>query len=109
MSRAAEIRALLRGGRRVRTRHFDAYFRESPVGRPRVGLVVPRYQFRLVDRNRVKRRLREALRLEWLPRCHADGALDLLLRVHREAYGASYQALAETVGRLAESLCSHES
>ena len=57
----------------------------------------------------MKRRLREAVRLEWLPRCHEGGALDLLLRAHREAYDASFDALSETVGRLAESLCSQES
>lgn len=76
------------------------------MGRPRVGFIVPRYRFRLVDRNRVKRRLREAVRLRWLPGCGAGAPVDALLRAHREAYGASYSALAETVGRAAEALCS---
>lgn len=57
----------------------------------------------------MKRRLREAVRLEWLPRCREAAPLDALFRAHREAYGASYATLAESVAGLAESLCSDES
>ena len=39
-----------------------------PLSRlPRVGIVVPRHQHSAVDRNRLKRRLRELVRLELLP------------------------------------------
>jgi ribonuclease P protein component len=57
--------------------------------------VVPRYGNSAVLRNRVKRRLREALRLEVLPRL--DGlaqGVDVLVRARREAYGVPYARLA---------------
>jgi ribonuclease P protein component len=49
-----------------------------------------------VARNRVKRRLREVLRREVLPRLEAAGLfLDVLVRARREAYGASFAELRQ--------------
>ena len=39
----------------MRTPHFDLAWRESPVGHPRTAIVVPRYQFTAVARNRLRR------------------------------------------------------
>jgi len=50
---------------------------------PRVGFVIPRYRQSAVHRNRLKRRLREIVRLELLP---ALPVADLLIRVHPSAY-----------------------
>lgn len=59
-------------------------------------MVVPRYGNTAVRRNRVKRRLKEALRREILPRLDQDGraARDVLVRARREAYDTSYARLA---------------
>ena len=57
---------------------------------------MPKHRHRIVERNLVKRRLREVLRLEVLPRLEAGGLpVDVLVRAKREAYGASYAALSE--------------
>jgi ribonuclease P protein component len=57
-----------------------------------MGLIVPRYHSSAVARNRLRRRLREVWRREVQP---AQGALDLVVRTRREAYGASFVELRD--------------
>lgn len=59
---------------------FLLHFRENGLGRPRLGLVIPKKQARnAVLRNAIKRQAREAFRLK-----RADlPALDLVLRLTR--------------------------
>ena len=105
-----EIRALFRRGKRRRTRHLDAFVSPSPVAHPRLGIVVPKHKRNIVERNRVKRRLREIGRTELLPALRAAGApLDVLLRARPEAYGAAYAELREELRALVEELCSRAS
>ncbi|MDX1673655.1 MAG: ribonuclease P protein component [Longimicrobiales bacterium] len=95
ITRGAEIRALFKRGKRSRTPHLDVLFSDSPASFSRVGLVVPRHGNTAVRRNRVKRRLKEALRREVLPRLDAaDARVDLMVRARREAYDVSYARLA---------------
>ena len=56
----------------------------------RVGIVVPLYKHSAVARNRLKRRLRELIRLEWLP---VLPALDVVLKVVPPAYDRDFAAL----------------
>jgi ribonuclease P protein component len=59
-----------------------------------VGLIVPRHGRRVVDRNRLKRRLREILRTEVVPRLRAeDACIDILVRARREAYTLPHKQL----------------
>ncbi|MBI4538527.1 MAG: ribonuclease P protein component [Gemmatimonadetes bacterium] len=110
MRRAKEIRELLRRGKRRETPHLDVFLRASPAAHPRVGLVVPRYGRRVVERNRLRRRLREAARLELLPRLRAaGGSTDVLLRARRAAYGAEFRELRAEIADLAGELCSEGS
>jgi ribonuclease P protein component len=109
LRRGTEIRAALRTGRRVRTRYFDLYVAPAPAGCLRVALVVPRHGRSIVARNRVKRRLREAVRLEFLPRCRGRLASDIVVRARPEAYDAPLAALAAEFVRCARRLCSERS
>jgi ribonuclease P protein component len=60
-----------------------------------------------VDRNRVKRRLREVGRKEVLSRLRVSGvSLDLLIRARREAYGIAYRELRKELIEMIEELCS---
>jgi ribonuclease P protein component len=94
LTRGSEIRAVLARGKRIRTRHLDVYDSASPVSRSRIGLIVPRHGGRIVDRNLVKRRLREILRKEILPRLRSpEQNRDVLVRARREAYGAAFSEL----------------
>jgi ribonuclease P protein component len=79
----------------------------SPVARPRIGIVVPKHKHDIVDRNLVKRRLRDAARRFVLPLLRSRGAaLDVMLRARPEAYGAPYAEMRDDLVALAEELCS---
>ena len=68
---------------------------------PRVGFIVPRYKHSAVDRNRLKRRLRELVRLELLP---GLPPMDVVLRVAPHAYARDVDALREEIRKAARSL-----
>lgn len=57
---------------------------------PRVGIIVPRHSHSAVDRNRIKRRLREIVRTE---RLVASGAGTMVVFALPAAYGASFDTL----------------
>jgi ribonuclease P protein component len=64
---------------------------------------VPRHQHSAVDRNRLKRRLRELVRVELLPSLRAlppsaaRTSVDISIRARREAYTATMDALRHDV------------
>ena len=103
ITRGSEIRLLFKRGKRNRTPHLDVLVADSPGSFSRVGLVVPRHGHSAVERNTVKRRLREALRREVLPALDARaGRVDLMVRARREAYGVAYDELAGELVRWLE-------
>lgn len=107
ITRSAEIRAVFRRGKRSGTAHLDVFDSPSPLPYPRVGLVVPKHRHTVVERNLVKRRLREVLRLDVLPRLEAAGVnADILVRARREAYGIPYRTLRDELVRWTEGRCS---
>jgi ribonuclease P protein component len=55
-----------------------------------MGLIVPRFQSTAVARNRLRRRLREIWRRELQP---TAGAVDVVVRARRSAYGLSFEQL----------------
>jgi ribonuclease P protein component len=109
ITRAAEIRAIFRRGKRSGTAHLDVFSSPSPVAHPRVGVVVPKHRHGIVERNLVKRRIREVLRLEVLPRLEGHGcAWDVLVRARREAYDASFAEFRDELIGWVERRCSRE-
>lgn len=69
--------------------------------------MVPKHRHRIVDRNRLKRRLREIVRTGTLPGLNTGGfALDILIRARAEAYDANFQTLRAELARVTEDLCS---
>jgi ribonuclease P protein component len=67
----------------------------------RVGFVVPRYKQSAVARNRLKRRLRELVRLEWLPLLPP---MDVVVRVIPPAYQREFDALRAELRQARERL-----
>jgi ribonuclease P protein component len=103
ITRGPEIRDMFKRGKRSRTRHLDVLDSDSPASFARVGVVVPRYGHTAVRRNLLKRRLKEALRQELVPRLDGAGAArDVLVRARREAYDAGYGDLATQLRRWAD-------
>jgi ribonuclease P protein component len=73
--------------------HLDVRILASPLELPRIGIVVPRHHHTAVDRNRLKRRLRELVRLELLPALRGCPPIDLAIRARREAYSVPMDSL----------------
>ena len=77
--KAAEFEAVLKHRCAVRSRYFQVMGRPNDLGHARLGMIVSKRQFaRSVDRNRLRRQIREVFRLEVanLP------PLDLVVRPH---------------------------
>jgi len=88
----------------------EVFLAASPVSFCRFGLIVPKHGRRIVDRNRLKRRLREIGRRRVLPGLTRRGAMvDVLVRARREAYGATFDELVRDVEDAVEGLWSDES
>jgi ribonuclease P protein component len=98
LTRGVELQSVVREGKRIRTMHLDVRVIASPLGHPRVGIVVPRYSGSAVDRNRLKRRLRELVRIRLLS---IISSVDVVIRARSEAYAASFEALEADITRVA--------
>jgi ribonuclease P protein component len=85
-----DIARVFRCGRWVRGDTFDLISLIGSEGPPRIAVVVPLHGMRAVDRNRAKRRIREALR-----RTEVFGTLtgDIVLRARPSIYGRSYREI----------------
>jgi ribonuclease P protein component len=59
----------------------------------RIGIIVPRHQHSAVERNRLKRRLRELVRTVLLPALRDRPPADIAIRTRREAYTAEFADL----------------
>ncbi|MBW3534075.1 MAG: ribonuclease P protein component [Gemmatimonadetes bacterium] len=107
--RASDIRWLFRRGKRRRTVHLDIFFAPSPASRCRWGVVVPKHKHTIVERNRLKRRLREIGRTRVLPSLADAGLrLDVMVRARAEAYDASFSELCDEMDQATEALCSDD-
>ena len=89
---------MLEKGKRQRTTSLDVFTAPSAAARSRLGLIVPRHGRRIVDRNLLKRRLREIGRRRVLPWLDEQGALtDVLIRARPSAYEAEFEGLSGEV------------
>ena len=64
-----------------------------------MGVIVPRYKHSAVDRNRLKRRLREIIRTSLLPPLRAAAPVDVVVRALPQAYEASFETLHAQLAR----------
>lgn len=86
------------------------YVTTSSAPRSRFGLIVPKHGRRVVDRNRLKRRLREIGRRDILPTLDASEARqDVLVRARSHAYEAGFDALRLELKEAVEGLWSRVS
>ena len=97
----SDIEKLLKQGTRVRTLDLDVRGLASPVGFMRVGLIVPKAGHTAVARNRLKRRLRELIRVNLLP---LNARCDTLIRCRPTAYERSFGELSRQLLKAGASL-----
>ena len=69
----------------------------SACSHARVGLIVPRFGHTAVARNQLKRRLREAIRLDFLPKAPVR---DVLIKASRRAYELEFDQVRSEVARV---------
>ena len=87
--------------KKFKTRHLSAYVASSPLPYCRVAVVVGKHGRTIVERNRLRRRLRELVRVSLLP---AFTGTDIVLHALAEAYDADFGALDLEVQTLAKKL-----
>jgi ribonuclease P protein component len=92
-----------REGKRIRTKHLEVRAVASLLHHPRVGFIVPKHTQGSVERNRLKRQLREIVRVDLLSRL---GALDVVVRARAEAYDAPFGTLRSELFSAGERLLS---
>jgi ribonuclease P protein component len=83
----------------MQTERLEARASASLLLHPRAGVVVPKHRHKIVDRNRVKRRLRELVRIELLPGLEG---IDVLIRAKPAAYESTFAQLAGDLGAIGE-------
>lgn len=88
-------------GKRIRTSHLEVRACASLRAFGRVGIIVAKHKHGSVERNRLKRRLRELVRTRLLP---GLGPLDVVVRSFPTAYDAPFAALTADVDRIARKL-----
>lgn len=89
-----------KAGRRLRTEHLEVRANDSLLSHARAAVVVGKHRHSIVERNRLRRRLRELVRTRLLP---TIGGVDLVVRSLPSAYDASFDTLLmeiENVGKL---------
>lgn len=91
-------------GKRVRAGGIEARAIASPRAFARAGFIVPLYRHGAVQRNRLKRRLRELVRLELLPLLATLPPMDVVLRALPHAYARDFDALQGDVRGVARQL-----
>lgn len=84
----------MRSGVKVRAKLVDLRRLDPSAKHSRIAVVVAKFSFSAVQRNKLKRRLRELVRLHMLP---VLAPMDLLVRARREAYGATFEMLREDI------------
>ncbi|MEN8143486.1 MAG: ribonuclease P protein component [Gemmatimonadota bacterium] len=94
LRRSADISGVFRSGKRVQGRFMDVIVAKSVGAEPRLAVIVAKRGHSAVERNKVRRRLREIVRTTWLPAQRmGGGGWDLIVRAGPEAYDASAASL----------------
>ena len=92
-----------RAGRRLRTEHLEVRTVTSLLSHVRLAVIVGKHRHTVVERNRLRRRLRELARVRLIP-FHTE--LDVVIRSLPTAYEASFNALTNEIDEIGRQLSS---
>jgi len=86
-----------RTGKRLRTEHLEVRAHRSSFSHVRLSVVVSKQGHTVVERNRLRRRLRELARIRIIP---VTGAIDIMIRSLSSAYTLTFQQLAGEIDKI---------
>lgn len=95
----ADFDTVYRNGRRLFSAHLTVFFLPRDAAGARVGFTVPRALGEAVVRNRIRRRMREAVRLSLSA---AGSGVDVVVHPKKSALTADFAALCREVERAFE-------
>lgn len=85
----------------MRTAQVEVRYLASPLAHARIGIIVPRYGHTAVERNVVKRRLRDLARQDVFP---ALAVCDVVIWATPSAYAASHEMLRAALRKVTPQL-----
>lgn len=94
ITQRADFQRIMGKGKRLRTSDLNVHWVASPLLIPRAGLIVPLHGRGAVARNRLKRQLRNLVRIELLPLLCP---VDIVIRCQASAYACTYALLREQI------------
>ncbi|MCC6769685.1 MAG: ribonuclease P protein component [Gemmatimonadaceae bacterium] len=97
LTRRQDLERIRLEGKALRTKALLVRVSSSPQAHLRVGIVVPRHRRTAVERNTLKRRLRELVRLLVLP---LGVPMDLVIWAQRAAYEMPFDGLRQEIESL---------
>jgi ribonuclease P protein component len=97
----ADFDRVYKQGRRHFSSHITVFYFRQAEGSARVGFTVGRVLGGAVDRNRIKRRLRSAVRQR---RSLLPGAVDVVINPKKSVLGMEFAGLLDEVGRAFEAV-----
>lgn len=95
----ADFQRVYQAGRRQFTGNMTVFFLrrdDAPAAEPRVGLTVGKVLGGAVERNRIKRRMREAVRLS---RSACNGPVDIVFNPRKSVLALPFAELVKEVSR----------
>ena len=95
----ADFERVYEQGQRHFARHMTVFFLRRESSPARLGLTVGRVLGGAVQRNRIKRRLRQAVRLQW---SRLGAAADVVINPKKSALQADFAELSQELGRVFE-------
>ena len=95
----ADFERVYKQGRRHFSSHMTVFFLRQPEGMARTGFTVGRVLGGAVDRNRIKRRMRDAVRQR---RSILTGPVDIVINPKKSVLKAEFPMLLEEVTRAFE-------
>ena len=90
-----------RAGRRLRTEHLEVRTVASLLSHVRLAVIVGKHRHTIVERNRLRRRLRELARVKLIPQ---QSGMDVVIRSLPNAYNATFAALMKEVDEIGRQL-----
>ena len=96
---------MIKAGSRLRTEHLEVRSVASLLSRVRLAVIVGKHRHTIVERNKLRRRLRELARTRLIP-FHRE--LDVVIRSFPSAYDTEFDVLRREVEEISKKLGSIE-